>query len=174
MLQLTKINKIADLLATLSESATSRLAIMFYSTSRATKTVFLKAAAALAVAVAASATYAESPPHHGHIAGNAAAPFVASTAKPFSALMHDAMDIMDDGMRRAPMSGVPEHDFVTMIPHHQGAIDMAKGLLLYTKDPALINLAQSIITEQQNEIRLMEAWLKRYEQQQEGAKRPNK
>lgn len=147
---------------------------MLYCTSRTTNTVFLKAAAALAAVVTTTVTFAESPPHHGHIMGNSAAPFVASTAKPFSALMHDAMNIMDDGMRRAPMSGVPEHDFVTMmIPHHQGAIDMAKGLLLYTKDPELINLAQGIITEQQNEIRLMEAWLKRHEQQR-GARPPNK
>ncbi|MBC7501149.1 MAG: DUF305 domain-containing protein [Herminiimonas sp.] len=92
------------------------------------------------------------------------APFVASTAKPFSALMNDAMAVMDDGMRRAPMSGVAEHDFVTMmIPHHQGAIDMAKALLLYNKDPELQNLAQGILTEQQNEIKLMQAWLKRYQ-----------
>lgn len=74
------------------------------------------------------------------------------------------MAVMDNGMRSAPMSGVAEHDFITMmIPHHQGAIDMAKALLVYTKDPGLINLAQGIITEQQNEIRLMQAWLDRYQ-----------
>ena len=60
------------------------------------------------------------------------------------------------------MNGIPEHDFVTMmIPHHQGAIDMARALLLTTKDPELRNLAQGIITEQQNAIRLMQAWLQR-------------
>lgn len=89
--------------------------------------------------------------------------FVASTAKAFSALMNDAMAVMGDGMRRAPMNGVAEHDFVTMmIPHHQGAIDMAKALMLYNKDPELQNLAQGILTEQQNEIKLMQAWLTRY------------
>jgi hypothetical protein len=105
---------------------------------------------------------------HGHHSGPRAAnpppPFIASTAKPFPALMEDAMAVMDNGMRSAPMSGVAEHDFITMmIPHHQGAIDMAKALLVYTKDPGLINLAQGIITEQQNEIRLMQAWLDRYQ-----------
>ena len=80
--------------------------------------------------------------------------------KSFAQLLHDAMATMDRGMREAPMNGAPEHDFVTMmIPHHQGAIDMAKALLLTTKDPELRNLAQGIITEQQNEIRLMRAWL---------------
>ena len=93
----------------------------------------------------------------------APAPFIPSTAKPFAQLMDDAMAVMDHGMRTAPMNGLPEHDFVTMmIPHHQGAIDMARALLLTTKDPELRNLAQGIITEQQNEIRLMQAWLTRH------------
>lgn len=86
--------------------------------------------------------------------------FIASTAKPFAALMDDAMAVMDDGMKRAPMNGQSEHDFITMmIPHHQGAVDMAKAVLLYSKDPEIINLALGIITEQQNEIRVMRAWL---------------
>ncbi|GAC1320059.1 MAG: DUF305 domain-containing protein [Collimonas sp.] len=104
--------------------------------------------------------------HHQHAAMPAAkAPvFIASTAKPFAALMDDAMAVMDEGMKRAPMNGTSDHDFVTMmIPHHQGAVDMAKALLLYTKDPELRNVAQGIITEQQNEIRVMQAWLQRYQ-----------
>ena len=94
----------------------------------------------------------------------AAAPrFVASTAKSFAALMDDAMAVMDQGMRTAPMDGRPEHDFLSMmIPHHQGAIDMAEAVLLSTRDPELRNLAQSIITEQRNEIVLMQAWLARH------------
>jgi len=44
-------------------------------------------------------------------------------------------------MRSVPMNGIAEHDFVTMmIPHHQGAIDMAQALLLSTKDSELRNL----------------------------------
>ncbi|MBF6986918.1 MULTISPECIES: DUF305 domain-containing protein [Cupriavidus] len=90
-------------------------------------------------------------------------PFVASTAKPFAQRMDDAMAVMDAGMRAAAMNGDPDHDFVAMmIPHHQGAIDMAKALLLDTRDPELRNLAQGIITDQQNEIRLMQAWLARH------------
>src|SRR6266496_2229180 len=95
--------------------------------------------------------------------GPAPAPFIPSTAKPFGQLMHDAMVVMDHGMRTAPMNGLPEHDFVTMmIPHHRGAIDMARALLLTTKDTELRNLAQGIITEQQNEILLMQGWLIRH------------
>lgn len=105
--------------------------------------------------------------NHAAFTGSAPAPFIASTARSFAQLMNDAMGVMDYGMRAAPMDGKPNHDFVTMmIPHHQGAVDMAKALLLYTNDPELRNLAQGIITEQQNEIRLMQAWLKRYQTQQ--------
>jgi uncharacterized protein (DUF305 family) len=42
-----------------------------------------------------------------------------------------------------------------MIPHHQGAIDMALVELRYGKDKRLRRLAQSIIVEQQQEIALM-------------------
>lgn len=109
-------------------------------------------------------TRAQDGHRHAHESriGGAPAPFIASTAKRFSQLMDDAMAVMDYGMRTASMNGIPEYDFVTMmIPHHQGAIDMARALLLTTKDPELRNLAQGIITEQQNEIRLMQAWLQR-------------
>lgn len=86
--------------------------------------------------------------------------FVASNTKPFPALMADAMAVMDRGMSQAPMNGRTEHDFLTMmIPHHQGAVDMAKSVLLYSHDPAIRNLAIGIITEQQNEIKIMQAWL---------------
>jgi uncharacterized protein (DUF305 family) len=105
--------------------------------------------------------------HHGHEAPAPAAgapdQFVASSDRPFATLMNDAMAIMDRGMAAAPMNGDPGHDFVTMmIPHHQGAIDMAKAVLLNTRDPELRNLALGIIAEQQNEINVMRMWLERH------------
>ncbi|RZT08403.1 protein of unknown function [Duganella sp. CF402] len=106
--------------------------------------------------------------HHHMNAPPAANPpaFVASTAKPFGKLMDDAMNVMDAGMMAAPMNGVAEHDFVTMMmPHHQGAIDMAKAVLLYTQDPEIRNLALGIIAEQQNEIKVMQAWLQRQQKE---------
>lgn len=101
---------------------------------------------------------------HQHGQADAAAPvFVASSDRPFVRLMDDAMAVMDRGMQSAPMNGAPGHDFVTMmLPHHQGAIDMAKAVLLNTQDPALRNLALGIIAEQQNEINVMRAWLARH------------
>ena len=63
------------------------------------------------------------------------------------------MSVMNRDMHNAGYSGEPDHDFVTiMIPHHQGAIDMAKALLLYGKDPQMRRLAQEIITDQESEI----------------------
>ena len=91
------------------------------------------------------------------------AKFVASSEKTFNQLMSDVMGVMHTGMHTAPQTGGPDHDFVTlMIPHHQGAIDMAKALLLYGKDPQMRRLAQEIITDQQSEIQLMQLWLKQH------------
>jgi len=89
--------------------------------------------------------------------------FVASTERTFDQLMGDAMSVMHKGMHSAPYTGEPDRDFATMmIPHHQGAIDMAKALLLYGKDPQMRRLAQEIITDQQSEIQLMQLWLKQH------------
>ena len=115
----------------------------------------------LACLLAGAALRAGAHEGHQHAAAAAAPQFIASTAKSFDALMADAMAVMDFGMRHAPMNGQQEHDFVTMmIPHHQGAVDMAKALLLTTRDPALRNMAQGIVAEQQIEIQLMQQWLK--------------
>jgi uncharacterized protein (DUF305 family) len=88
------------------------------------------------------------------------AAFAASTERSFEQLMDDALRVMHRGMHTAPRTGDPDRDFVTlMIPHHQGAIDMAKTQLLYGTDPQIRRLAQEIITDQQSEIALMHLWL---------------
>ena len=91
------------------------------------------------------------------------AKFVASTEKTFDQLMADAMSVMHRDMHNAGYSGEADHDFVKMmIPHHQGAIDMAKAVLLHGKDPQMRRLAQEIITDQQSETQLMQLWLKQH------------
>jgi uncharacterized protein (DUF305 family) len=67
---------------------------------------------------------------------------------------------MDRGMDAAPMDGNVDHDFATMmIPHHQGAIDMAKAELSFGKNPVMRRLAQEILVDQQSEIDAMLLWL---------------
>ena len=60
-------------------------------------------------------------------------------------------------------SGDPDKDFADMmLPHHQGAIDMAKVELQYGKDPMLRKLAADIIKAQETEIVAMQAWRGRH------------
>ena len=77
--------------------------------------------------------------------------------------MDASMKRMDHDMTAAPMTGNVDHDFAAMmIPHHQGAIDMAKGELLYGKDPVMRRLAEEILVDQQSEIDVMKLWLKKH------------
>ncbi len=80
--------------------------------------------------------------------------------KAFMRIMAGSMTRMDSGMAEAPMNGDVDHDFATMmIPHHEGAIDMAKAELSYGKDPVMRRLAQEIIVDQQSEIDAMKLQL---------------
>ena len=76
--------------------------------------------------------------------------------------MDDSMNVMNYGMANAPMNGDSDHDFASMmIPHHQGAVDMAKAELLYGNNPVLRRLAQEIIVTQESEIAVMQLELKK-------------
>lgn len=111
---------------------------------------------AMTVAVPAQDTV---PSHDRHTMSGATPPSLlpVSTAHPFSALMANVDQVMHHGMANAKRNGNPDHDFASaMIPHHQGAIDMAKVELLYGKDPVLRRLAQEIIVSQQQVIAVMQ------------------
>jgi uncharacterized protein (DUF305 family) len=72
----------------------------------------------------------------------------------------DAMKTMHDGMSAVKPTGDADVDFVQgMIPHHQGAIDMANVVLKNGKDPEIKKLAEGIIKAQESEIKLMNDWL---------------
>jgi uncharacterized protein (DUF305 family) len=61
----------------------------------------------------------------------------------------EAMQKMEEDMTKEG-SGDPDRDFVTMMmPHHRGAIEMAKTELQYGKDPMLQKMAKSIVGSQE-------------------------
>jgi uncharacterized protein (DUF305 family) len=79
---------------------------------------------------------------------------------PFATEMHGRMEAMMQAMQAAPASGDPDRDFLAMmIPHHQGAIDMARLVLVHGRDPLTRKLAEEIIASQQAEIRSMQSRL---------------
>jgi uncharacterized protein (DUF305 family) len=87
--------------------------------------------------------------HAGH--GTSAAGETASTAgyREANARMHEAMNI--------DYTGDADVDFLRgMIPHHQGAIDMARVVMEHGADPEIRRLAEEIIAAQEQEIASMQ------------------
>ncbi|MBU9276139.1 DUF305 domain-containing protein [Burkholderia gladioli] len=85
-------------------------------------------------------------------AGAAAAGAPAQDERAFLAENDTAMSRMMDDMSIKP-SGDVDRDFVAMmVPHHQGAIDMAQAELRYGHNEQLRRIAQEIVVEQQQEI----------------------
>jgi len=94
---------------------------------------------------------AQSMSHDGH---------GAQSNSTFAEAMVSAMRKMDDEMSMAGHSGDPDRDFLAMmIPHHAGAIEMARLLLIHGRDPLVRQLAEEIIAGQQAEITAMKARL---------------
>ena len=97
--------------------------------------------------------------HQGHGSHGAATPAAADNAattayKAANDKMHKEMGIA--------FSGDADVDFARgMIPHHQGAVDMAKVVLAHGKDPELRKLAEGVISEQEKEIAFLRDWLKK-------------
>ena len=89
---------------------------------------------------------------HGAMATDSAA---TKAYKAANMDMHSAMEI--------DYSGGADIDFVRgMIPHHQGAIAMAKVVLEHGTDPEIKKLAQDVITAQEGEIAWMQEWLAKH------------
>lgn len=89
---------------------------------------------------------------------------MAAHAEPGHAALIDTMEPMHTGMMR----GLAASDFdaaflCSMIPHHQGAVDMARVALEHGQDPFVTMLAHQIIADQEREIAEMGRWLERRE-----------
>lgn len=83
----------------------------------------------------------------------------------FTREMHAGMQKMMHDMHAARDSGNPDIDFLAMmIPHHAGAVDMARLVLIHGRDPLVRQLAEEIIAGQTTEIAAMHARLERLHQ----------
>jgi hypothetical protein len=91
----------------------------------------------------------------GGLAGARPAGKPAGEEAAFLAQNQAAMDRMMAAMQVKPTGNV-DRDFVdAMVPHHQGAIDMAVAVLQYGRNEKVRRLAQEIIVDQQQEIAAM-------------------
>ena len=114
--------------------------------------------ALLAATLMASApAFAQNMDHSAH-GGHGTAHTMDS---PSSAAFAEANAKMHADMA-VPLTGNADVDFIAgMIPHHQGAVDMARIVLEHGTDPEVRKLAEAVIVAQEAEIAWMTDWLEK-------------
>jgi uncharacterized protein (DUF305 family) len=127
------------------------------------RTFIRKRVISLATTASVAATafaFAEDPTKAYHLREAMPIQYVAdrpdySAEQPFLSENDAAMNRMMADMTIKPTGDI-DRDFVTMmVPHHQGAIDMAKAELRYGRNELLRRLAREIVSNQQQEITVM-------------------
>ena len=106
----------------------------------------------LASAMTAALVHAQ----HQHSADASRKSPRSDSAQVFAQQMDAGMAKMVNDMHAASHTGNPDVDFLAMmIPHHEGAVEMARLVLTHGKDPLTRRLAEEIIASQTAEIAAM-------------------
>jgi len=122
-----------------------------------TRTILGTVAAIAVTAALAVGALAQSGGHGGH---SGHAPAAGNTDNAAVRAYREANDRMHQGMAIA-FTGDADVDFAMgMIPHHEGAIDMARIVLKYGSDPDIRQLAEEVVATQEAEIQILRDWLR--------------
>jgi hypothetical protein len=131
--------------------------MLFFTRARFRLSSWAVTAGLIATATALAASPTEAPSLAEYLTAICSAAFRSAPLQEASFLSENvgAMTRMMVGMEIKPSGDVDQDFAAMMIPHHQGAIDMAQAELRHGRNEQLRRIAQGIIVEQQQEIAAM-------------------